>query len=161
MGIQWLGAYRHVHLYGQREYVHFTFRAGSGTFLAYSALGCMGNQSSPTLHAVMRRALQTYANTFANLAALPGVESGSYVYCSMSPRRIVLIAVDVVVALLVIGSVLWMIRCTIADKRNSGKYKTAESMLQEDYGCVINYNVSWISLTDFMLNWAAPSVKRE
>lgn len=108
---------------GNTSMYDLTFRAGSDTFLTYSMIGGMEDRTSPTSHAVMRRALHDVCYAFANSAAMQGVGPGSYVQYSISPWRIALIVADVVVALLVAGAVFWMVRRTTDEKRNPDKYK--------------------------------------
>lgn len=108
---------------GNVQMYDLTFRAGSDTFLTYEALGGMADQDSATAHSIMRRALHDVCYTIANSSVMQGCAPGSYTYITMSPWQKILIAADIIIILLVAGSIFWIINRGKDEKLHPEKYK--------------------------------------
>ncbi|MBR2889952.1 MAG: glycoside hydrolase family 3 C-terminal domain-containing protein [Oscillospiraceae bacterium] len=105
-----------------------TFRSGCDTFLTFAGIGGIQDSTSPTAHAVMRRALHDVCYAVVNSSAMQGIAPGTSVRYDMSPWMMVLIAADIAVAAFVGAGVLWIILRKNDEKKNPDKYKTDEKI---------------------------------
>jgi beta-glucosidase len=71
----------------------------------------------------LRKAIKDTLYTMANSAQTNGAVPGAEVYYQMSPWRVAVVALDVVVALLILLGVVSMIRRGLDEKKNPARYK--------------------------------------
>ncbi|MCR5417209.1 MAG: glycoside hydrolase family 3 C-terminal domain-containing protein [Pseudobutyrivibrio sp.] len=99
------------------------FRSGCDTFLTLKMFGNMVDTSSPTAHAVMRRAVHDVSYTLANSACMQKITPGSYRYTTMPTWKKLFTVLDVVLLGLGVFGIVRIIMRAKDDKKHPEKYK--------------------------------------
>lgn len=96
----------------------FALRAGCDTYLCMYVPVLWGivDYDSPTARTAMRNAIHNVAYAVVNSNAMQGCAPGGVQKTTMSPWQKILVVNNVVIALLMAGGVLWIIRRTKAEK---------------------------------------------
>ena len=80
----------------------------------------------------LRRAIKDTLYTMANSAQVNNTAPGAKVYYKMSPWRVAVVAVDVVIAVLIVLGIFAMVRRTKDEKMNPDKYKRKKVKAQKE-----------------------------
>lgn len=107
---------------GSNNFVEYTIRAGTDSWLVWNSLGDFNDYDSATAKAVIRNAMHHIAYTIANSAVLQDVAPGTIVYYDMSPWRIALLTVTIVVCAAVVGMTVWTVVRVVDSKKHPERY---------------------------------------
>lgn len=110
------------HWTGEKNFFDLTFRAGCDTFLTIPSMAGLQDKSSPTAQGVMRRAVHNVAYAIVNSAKMQGVAPGGTIYYDMSPWKIWLIVVSVVVYAAVAAGVVLIVLRALDEKKHPENY---------------------------------------
>lgn len=78
--------------------------------------------STSTAKWCARNAIHNIAYVVVNLNAYDRVAPGAYVYYDMSPWRVALITVDVILYVLTFGGIVWIVLRQLDEKKHKEKY---------------------------------------
>lgn len=100
-------------------------RTGCDTYLCMHMpmMWNLGDYDSPTARSVMRNAIHNICYTVVNSNTMQGIAPGAVMKTSMSPWMKILIAADVIIALLIVGGVTWIAFRTKQEKANPELFK--------------------------------------
>lgn len=104
-------------------------RSGCDTYLCMFVpiMWSITDYDSPTARTAMRNAIHNIAYAVVNSNAMQGYAPGAVQKVGMSPWQKMLIANDIVIALLLVGGIFWIIRRAKAEKLHPELFKPRKS----------------------------------
>lgn len=96
-------------------------QAGNDFFLTFMS-SSVHDSSSPVAQWTIRQAVHNIAYSVVNGNAMQNVGPGQSFHFAMSPWKIGIVVMDVVIGLLVAGGIAWIVARTVFEKKNPDKY---------------------------------------
>lgn len=109
------------------------FRSGADLYLCMDVSSFLPgatvvDKTSSTAINTYRRCIKNVAYTAANSAAMQGICAGTLISYKMSPWKVVLIIVDVLIGLAVAGGVVWIVLRSLDYKKHPENYKQKQKV---------------------------------